>query len=71
MRRPNLFDAGAVLGPVKAWPGNGGVSVEGSAAASLDRPCAPRPRALAGRDEGKAIGRTREKCKGHSEEILM
>jgi len=31
MRRPNLFDAGAVLGPVKAWPGNGGICGEGSA----------------------------------------
>ena len=38
MRRPDPLDPRAVLGPVKAWPGNAGARGKPSATASLDRP---------------------------------
>ena len=38
------LERGAVLGPVKAWPGNAGARGEPSATASLDGPCARRLR---------------------------
>ena len=44
----------AVLGPVKAWPGNAGARGKPSATANLDGPCARRISAPAGRDEGTA-----------------
>src|SRR5258707_6356741 len=44
----------AVLGPVKAWPGNAGARGKASATANLDGPCARRTSAPAGRDEGTA-----------------
>src|SRR5262245_56885501 len=53
-QRPNLPDPRAVLGPVKAWPGNAGARRKTSATASLDGPCARRVCAPAGRDEGTA-----------------
>jgi transposase len=51
---------GAVLGPVKVWPGRGGDRGYAAATANLDQPCARLPRRSAGRDEGKATSRTRE-----------
>src|SRR5262245_20609607 len=53
-QRRNLPDPRAVLGPVKAWPGNAGARRKTSATVSLDGPCARRVCAPAGRDEGTA-----------------
>src|SRR5712672_4474286 len=39
----NPLDSRAVLGAVKAQPGNAGASRKPSATAGLDRPCARRP----------------------------
>ncbi len=47
-------DPRAVLGAVKAPPGNAGASRKPGATAGLDRPCARRDRRYAGRDEGTA-----------------
>ena len=47
------LDPHAVLGAVKAQPGNAGASRKPSATAGLDRSCARRS---AGRDEGTAFG---------------
>jgi hypothetical protein len=47
----------AVLRPVKAWPGSAAARCKPSATASLDGPCARRPCASAGRDEGTAARR--------------
>jgi hypothetical protein len=55
--RPDLLDPRAMLGTVKAWPGNAGASGKLSATASLDGPCARRTSAPAGRDEGTAARR--------------
>ena len=55
MQSPNPFDPRAVLGAVKARPGNAGASCKPSATAGLDRPCARRNRRCAGRDEGTAL----------------
>jgi hypothetical protein len=49
------LDPHAVLGAVKAQPGNAGASCKPSATAGLDRPCARRDRRSAGR-EGTALG---------------
>lgn len=49
-------DPRAVLGAVKAQPGNAGASRKPSATAGLDRPCARRERRSTGRDEGTALG---------------
>jgi hypothetical protein len=49
-------DPRAVLGAVKARPGNAGASCKPSATAGLDRPSARRDRRSAGRDEGTARG---------------
>ena len=57
LQRPNLLDARAVLGAVKAWPGDAGASRKLSATASLDGSCAQRTCAPAGRDEGTAARR--------------
>jgi hypothetical protein len=54
MPHPNPPELGAVLRPVKAWPGQAGNCGEDGAAANLDRPCARLPWSSAGRDEGKA-----------------
>ena len=50
------LDPRAVLGAVKAQPGNVGACRKPSATAGLDRPCARRDRRSAGRDEGTALG---------------
>ena len=42
MQSSDLLDPRAVLGAVKAWPGNAGASGKSSATASLDGPCARR-----------------------------
>jgi hypothetical protein len=52
----NPRDPRAVLGAVKARPGNAGASRKPSATAGLNRPCARRDRRSAGRDEGTAFG---------------
>src|SRR6478672_2058934 len=40
---PTTTSVAAVLGPVKARPGNDGACGQGRATADLDRPCARRP----------------------------
>ena len=59
MQASDLLDPRAVLGAVKAQPGNAGASRKPSATAGLDRPCARRDRRSAGRDEGTALGTIR------------
>ena len=54
MKRTDPLNPRAVLGPVKAWPGNAGARGKASATANLDGPCARRISAPAGRDEGTA-----------------
>jgi len=57
MQASEPLDPRAVLGAVKAQPGNAGASRKPSAMAGLDRrPCARRDRRSAGRDEGTAFG---------------
>jgi hypothetical protein len=56
MPASDLLDPRAVLGAVKAQPGNAGSGRKASATAGLDRPCARRERRSAGRDEGTAFG---------------
>ena len=53
-QRTDPLNPRAVLGPVKAWPGNAGARGKASATANLDGPCARRTSAPAGRDEGTA-----------------
>jgi hypothetical protein len=50
MQASDPLDPRAVLGAVKAQPGNVGTSRKPSATAGLDRPCARRDRRSAGRD---------------------
>ena len=54
MQASDPLNPRAVLGAVKAQPGNAGASRKPSATAGLDRPTS------AGRDEGTALGRTKE-----------
>ncbi len=56
MQASDPLDPRAVLGAVKARPGNVGASRQPSATAGLDRPCARRDRRSAGRDEGTVLG---------------
>jgi hypothetical protein len=56
MHASNPLDPRAVLGAVKAQPGNAGASRKPSPTAGLDRPCARRDRRSAGRDEGTVLG---------------
>ena len=60
MRSSDPLDPRAVLGAVKARPGSGRARLEVGATAGLDRPCARRVDAVAGRDEGTASARTKE-----------
>jgi len=60
MVRSNPHDPGAVLGPVKAWPGNGGACGDGSATASLDRPCARRMSRVQAGTKERPSARTKE-----------
>src|SRR5712675_2198422 len=57
MQASDPLDPRAVLGAVKAQPGNAGASRKPSATAGLDRPCARRDQRSAGRDEGTALVR--------------
>jgi hypothetical protein len=52
----NPPDPRAVLGAVKAQPGNIGANRKPGATAGLDRPSARRDRRPVGRDEGTALG---------------
>jgi hypothetical protein len=53
--RPDLFERRAVLGPVKAWPGNASARGKVRATASLDSPLrAARLQAQAGTKEQAA-----------------
>ena len=45
-KRTDPLNPRAVLGPVKAWPGNAGARGKASATANLDGPCARRDRRL-------------------------
>ena len=56
MQASDPLDPRAVLGAVKARPGNAGACRKPSATADLDRPCARRDRRSADRDEGTALG---------------
>jgi putative transposase len=49
---PGAHQPATVLGPVKMRPGDVAMSVDGSATADLDRPCARRRARRAGRDGG-------------------
>ena len=60
MQASDPLDPRAVLGAVKAQPGNAGASRMPSATAGLDRPCARRDRRSADRDEGTPLARTKE-----------
>jgi hypothetical protein len=53
-QRTEALNPRAVLGTVKAWPGNAGARGKASATANLDGPRARRTSAPAGRDEGTA-----------------
>jgi len=50
-RRPDHNQRAAVLGAVKARPGNDGACGKGGATADLDSPCARRPSTRVGRGE--------------------
>ena len=56
MRSSDPFDPRAVLGAVKARPGNGSARCEASATAGLDRAYARRFRRCAGQGEGTVLG---------------
>ena len=56
MQTSDPLDPRAVLGAVKAQPGNIGANRKPGATAGLDRPCARRDRRSVGRDEGTAPG---------------
>jgi hypothetical protein len=56
MQASDPLDPRAVLGAVKAQPGNIGANRKPGATAGLDRPCARRDRRSVGRDEGTALG---------------
>jgi hypothetical protein len=60
MQASDPLDPRAVLGAVKAQPGNAGARRKPSATAGLDRSCARRDRRSAGRDEGTVLARTKE-----------
>jgi len=59
MQASDPLDPRAVLGAVKAQPGNVGASRKPSATAGLDRPCARRDRRSAGTKE-RPLARTKE-----------
>ena len=56
MQASDPLDPRAVLGAVKAQPGNAGASRKPSATAGLDRPLRTTRSTLCGRDEGTALG---------------
>jgi len=58
---PSAHHRSAVLGAVKARPGNGGGCVDGGATADLDRPCARRRQRRAGRDGKTNAARAEQK----------
>lgn len=58
MHASDPLDPRAVLGAVKAQPGDARASRKSGTTAGLDPPCARRDRRSAGRDEGTA--RTKE-----------
>ena len=62
MQASDPLDPRAVLGAVKAQPGNAGASRKPSPTAGLDRPCARRDRRPAGRDEGTAPWLEQRNC---------
>ena len=69
MQSSDPLDPRAVLGAVKAQPGNAGASRKPSATAGLDRPLRATRSTSAGRDEGTAIGSN--KGTGRYEEQAM
>ena len=69
MQASDPLDPRAVLGAVKAQPGNAGARRKPSATAGLDRPCARRDRRSAGRDEGTTA--RHEQRNTRSEELSM
>ena len=60
MQASDPLDPRAVLGPVKAWPGNAGASRKPSATANLDRPCARRILHLQAGTKERPLARTKE-----------
>jgi hypothetical protein len=56
MPASDLLDPRAVLGAVKAQPGNAGSGRKQARRPALTAPCARRERRSAGRDEGTAFG---------------
>jgi hypothetical protein len=60
MQAPDPLDPRAVLGAVKAQPGNVGASRKPGATAGLDRPCARRDRLLRAGTKERPLARTKE-----------
>jgi hypothetical protein len=60
MQASDPLDPRAVLGAVKAQPGNAGASRKPSATAGLDRPCARRDRRLQAGTKERPLARTKE-----------
>ena len=71
MQASDPLDPRAVLGAVKAQPGNAGARRKPSATAGLDRPCARRDRRPAGRDEGTAVRHEQRNSAKQDEELSM
>jgi hypothetical protein len=60
MQASDPFDPRAVLGAVKAQPGNAGASRKPGATAGLDRPCAHAIDALRAGTKERPLARTKE-----------
>ena len=60
MQASDPLDPRAVLGAVKAQPGNAGASRKPSATAGFDRPCARRDRRSAAGTKERPSARTKE-----------
>ena len=60
MQASDPLDPRAVLGAVKAQPGNARARRKPSATAGLDRPCARRDPALRARTKERPLARTKE-----------
>jgi hypothetical protein len=69
MQASDPLDPRAVLGAVKARPGNAGASRKPSATAGLDRPCARRNRRLQVGTKERPLGTN--KGTGRNEEQAM
>ena len=73
MQASDPLDPRAVLGAVKAQPGNAGARRKPSATAGLDRPLRAARLHAQGRDEGTAARREQRNCaiEGASDDITL